>query len=180
MADFLEIISRIKYLTGKKRDKELADLFNISPADFLNRKKRGTLLPLIIEWGIHESVNLDWLLTGQGPMRRGREAPAAGEPVQPYTTTNEKHAEIFALVREILESGDDLIIRSFHERLKDYRIALRRNDETRSLKQQLGSLERKFKALEQRIGPPMEAGASADAEAEAVGAADAGSEKKAI
>jgi len=74
MVDFLEIISRIKYLTGKKRDKELADLFNISPADFLNRKKRGTLLPLIIEWGIHESVNLDWLLTGQGPMRRGREA----------------------------------------------------------------------------------------------------------
>ncbi|NPV05627.1 MAG: helix-turn-helix transcriptional regulator [Syntrophaceae bacterium] len=141
---------------------------------------RGPSAELMAGLFIHYREYLDWLLTGQGPMRRGREAPAAEEPVQPYTTTNEKHAEVFALVREILESGDDLIIRSFHERLKDYRIALRRNDETRSLKQQLGSLERKFKALEQRIGPPMEAGASADADAEAVGAADAGSEKKAI
>jgi len=159
LANFSEIANRIKYLTGKKRDKELADLFNISPADFLNRKKRGTLLPLIIEWGIHESVNLDWLLTGQGPMRRGREAPAAGEPVQPYTTTNEKHAEIFALVKEILESGDDWIIQSFRDRLRDYRLSLRRNAERRRLEQLLIDVQQRISSLEKRISTPGEADA---------------------
>ncbi len=144
------------------------------------KSKNKWPIETIYKLAVKHHLSLDWLLTGEGPMRREEGAQRITEAPLAYTTTNEKHAEIFALVREILESGDDLIIRSFHERLKDYRIALRRNDETRSLKQQLGSLERKFKALEQRIGPPMEAGASADAEAEAVGAADAGSEKKAI
>lgn len=104
MVDFLEIISRIKYLTGKKRDKELADLFNISPADFLNRKKRGTLLPLIIEWGIHESVNLDWLLTGQGPVCR-QTATVNDSALDAAHGIDPKTSEFLRMTHDVLASG---------------------------------------------------------------------------
>lgn len=136
MVNFSEIANRIKNLTGKKRDKELAELFNISPADYLNRKKRGTLLPLIIQWAIHESVNIHWLLTGEGPMRLEREAPLT----QPYPNTN-KHAEVYALVREILESGDDFVIKALKERLADYRVSVAMNRERRSIQQRLARIE---------------------------------------
>jgi hypothetical protein len=60
------IIARMKHIAGIKTDKDLAELIDLSPADFSNRKKRDTLLPLIIDWAIHEKVDLNWLLTGDG------------------------------------------------------------------------------------------------------------------
>ncbi|MCP4109208.1 MAG: bacteriophage CI repressor [Desulfobacteraceae bacterium] len=48
-----------------KNIKDVALSLNISASDFSQRKRRGSLLPLIIEWGLNESINIDWLLTGQ-------------------------------------------------------------------------------------------------------------------
>lgn len=59
-----EILSRVRLQTGLRTSKNLAQLFGLSPSNFSNRKKRATLLPVIVEWAINEDVNLQWLLTG--------------------------------------------------------------------------------------------------------------------
>lgn len=46
-------------------DKHVAAILGLSPQDFSNRKKRGSLLPVVIEWAINENVNLDWLIRGE-------------------------------------------------------------------------------------------------------------------
>ena len=64
MINIEEVISRLKLQAGVSNNKEVADLLGLSAADFSNRKTRGTLLPLIIDWAINENVNIDWLLKG--------------------------------------------------------------------------------------------------------------------
>jgi phage repressor protein C with HTH and peptisase S24 domain len=67
MVNLDDIIGRLKRVSGIPQNKELADILGISSSDFSNRKKRGTLLPMIIDWAIHENVNLHWLVTGEEP-----------------------------------------------------------------------------------------------------------------
>jgi len=67
MINFDFIIKRVKEHTGINSKKELAVLFELSPADFSNRVRRGTILPLIVDWAINENVNLDWLLKDKNP-----------------------------------------------------------------------------------------------------------------
>ena len=64
MVNYSEIIERIKKSDKLRYDKEVASLFGLSEPDFNNRKKRGTLLELIVELGITRGWNLHWLLTG--------------------------------------------------------------------------------------------------------------------
>ena len=58
------ILTRIKSIRNLKNDKDIAALLNISNSDFSNRKKRGTLFPLITQWAIDEKVNIDLLIKG--------------------------------------------------------------------------------------------------------------------
>ncbi len=69
MVNFDDVIKRLLEIKGKSQGKEAAQLLGISPADLSNRKKRGTLLPLLIEWAMQEEVNLHWFITGEGPER---------------------------------------------------------------------------------------------------------------
>jgi len=66
LVDLSKTISRVKKSCGYKFDKQLAEMFGLSSQDFNTRKKRGTLLPLLIEWGINQKVDLNWLFTGEG------------------------------------------------------------------------------------------------------------------
>jgi hypothetical protein len=59
-----EILTRIKSIRNLKNNKDVAVLLNISGSDFSNRKKRGTLLPLITQWAIDEKINIEHLLNG--------------------------------------------------------------------------------------------------------------------
>jgi len=65
MDDFNKIVARIKKKEGLSTNQQLAELFGLSPQEFSRRKKRETLLPLLIEWGINHSEDLNWLLTGK-------------------------------------------------------------------------------------------------------------------
>lgn len=56
------IVKKIMSVMGFTDEKEVAKLFELSPPDFSARKKRGSILPFIVNWGINEGVNLDWLL----------------------------------------------------------------------------------------------------------------------
>lgn len=59
-----EILTRLKLVAKLKNDKDIAELFGIAPSDFSNRKKRGSLTPLLMEWCKQEGVSFDWLLSG--------------------------------------------------------------------------------------------------------------------
>ena len=60
-----EIISRLKEHTNCTKQSELAEILDISSNDFSMRKKKGTLLQLIIPWAIHQNVSLDWIFYGK-------------------------------------------------------------------------------------------------------------------
>jgi len=66
------ILTRFKFATGLKNDRDIADLIGISPQNFNNRKKRGTLLSPILEWAAKEKINTSWILTGEGEMLTAR------------------------------------------------------------------------------------------------------------
>lgn len=63
MVNLSHVIEKIMKIKGVSKDNEIAKALGISPQDFSNRKKRGTLLPVIVEWGLREKINLDFLLS---------------------------------------------------------------------------------------------------------------------
>lgn len=69
-----QILKRFKEYRRLAYDKNVAELFNISPQDFVQRKKIGTLTDLIIEKSLNDNINLHWLITGTGPMKIGESA----------------------------------------------------------------------------------------------------------
>ena len=63
-----EIISRLKIFLKIQDDKELAEILGVSPQDFANRYRRGTLINLILEFVLNKNVNLNWIFWGKGDM----------------------------------------------------------------------------------------------------------------
>lgn len=74
-------------------------------------------------------------------MRREEGVERITEAPLAYTTTAEKHAEVFAAVKDILESGDDFVIKALKERLADYRVSVSMNRERRGIQQRLARIE---------------------------------------
>ena len=65
--NFDAVLARLKESRGLAANKEVAEIFGLSAPDFSRRKKKGTLLPLLIGWALDNQVNIDWLLTGRSP-----------------------------------------------------------------------------------------------------------------
>lgn len=62
------IIERAKIAFKCSSQKQLAELFHISPEDLSNRKRRGTFTELIEIEAYNRDINYDWILTGNGSM----------------------------------------------------------------------------------------------------------------
>jgi hypothetical protein len=60
-----EILSRLKNCYSFSTDKQLADWLGISGSDLLLRKKRGTIIYLLIDAAINHNINLQWLIYGE-------------------------------------------------------------------------------------------------------------------
>lgn len=91
------VLDRIKQAKSLKNDREIAALLGLSPQDFSNRKKRGTLRPLLVEWAAKERLNVSWILTGEGEMyEEGRVAESASGTLDP---------DLLRLVIEAIEQG---------------------------------------------------------------------------
>lgn len=75
--DFEGVISRIKTIKGLRHDHEVAELLGLTKTAFAERKRRDSIprdkLALFCE---RESINMNWLLTGEGVRETAREAPA--------------------------------------------------------------------------------------------------------
>ena len=63
--DLKHVLERIKLIENVPSDKKLAPILGLTSADFSNRKKRGTLLPLIFEWALENECDLNDLFRGK-------------------------------------------------------------------------------------------------------------------
>lgn len=68
---------------GYKTKKDLAKALQISPSDLNNRIKSGTVKQLLIDLAIHENVNIDWLLTGNGNRKTETGIAESHDPYAP-------------------------------------------------------------------------------------------------
>lgn len=67
MLNLKNIFERMMEVEGVKTKKAIAESLGISAPDLHGRAKRGTLIPLILEWAINRNVSLDWLIKGVAP-----------------------------------------------------------------------------------------------------------------
>lgn len=67
IAETEEVINKIKMLKGLRSDKEVAALVGLAPTDFSNRKKRGTLIPVILTWALDDDFLFKYLFTRHVP-----------------------------------------------------------------------------------------------------------------
>ena len=69
--EFELVIERIKKQFLYKTDKSFADAIGMTPTAFNNRKNTASLpYPEIIEFANKNDLNLNWILTGDGPVKK--------------------------------------------------------------------------------------------------------------
>lgn len=81
--EFKKIIDRIKNKTGYTQKDIASLLFGISDKNLSNKIRRNSVdLDALIKWAGNESVDLNWLLTGEGEphLYRGVDHPGIQEP----------------------------------------------------------------------------------------------------
>ena len=67
--DFDTVISRLKTATSSKYDKDIATVLDMTVKSFSERRRRNSIpLEKIKFFCLNNSINLDWILTGQGDM----------------------------------------------------------------------------------------------------------------
>jgi len=160
--EFVHIIERIKKIKHLTSKVDVAKELGISKENLYGYEKRGKIpLEAILIFCEKENISPTYLLYGteRVPSRAkihhkyGMEFEE--EPI-PHTTTAEKHADVYAQVREIMESGDDFVIKALRERLKDYKMALAMNSERRNINQRLARIEAMIGKIAGGTNPPGE------------------------
>lgn len=111
----IDILNRLRLVADTTSDAGLARFLGISPATLSNWKARGSI-DYDLVFSKCEEINLDWLLTGQGNMRRS-ERQENQEPTVIYTS-DPKDAAIIADKQLIIERDAELIA-SLREKIKD-------------------------------------------------------------
>lgn len=120
MVDFDLIINRvcvIKDITSAKA-KDVASVLGISPQDFSNRKKRGTLLPVIVDWALKESVNLNWLLKGETERSETADKLEGLKPL--ILDTKQWHGVLHVKLQRVLDEGDKVKLEAIKGMLKAF------------------------------------------------------------
>lgn len=68
---FIETVERMKRATGLRTDTELARALDVTPGAISNFRKRGEIpTDLVISLSVKFKLSVDWLLTGEGEMKR--------------------------------------------------------------------------------------------------------------
>ncbi|MBF0340711.1 MAG: helix-turn-helix domain-containing protein [Magnetococcales bacterium] len=70
------ILSRIEQYLQIYENKKVSDLLGVAPSTVSNWRDRSDVpYSQAVEFANHQSLSLDWLLAGRGPMRRNVEDP---------------------------------------------------------------------------------------------------------
>ena len=121
MLNVRKIIERIQNRTGMNQTQIASELFGKSKQGLNNQIRNNTIdFHALIDWGVNEKIDLDWLLTGEGTP--GKEPKTdGGKNVIKYTFPEPEISRLLSLSREILQSKTsyanvlDANIRSFYE-----------------------------------------------------------------
>ena len=133
------IIDRAKKIANAVTDKELSEILYISSADFGQRKKRGTLLPLITKWAIKRNVDLNYLLRGN--------TLSGHTPIDP----DPEVSSLMEGARRVLTSGNHVAFRALEQNIRyfDHAIAAeKRADET---ERKIAEMEKLFEAMKAEL-----------------------------
>ncbi|MGE8065663.1 helix-turn-helix domain-containing protein [Pseudomonas sp. NPDC089569] len=118
-----DVLARLKLITGTKTDASLSSALQISPQTLSSWKGRdSTPYSLCVDIAQARGISLDWLLLGEGPIRRAASDQTFNETEQ-YT---QQENTILALWR-LLDEADRCAIQNTLEekrRLRDLELKL--------------------------------------------------------
>jgi len=118
--NFSEIIFRIKKYKNIKNDLEVANLLGLSKTAISERKRRNSVpIDKITLFCERESINVDWLLAGEGKMEKI--PPIIAEPQAPHTTQSKVTKLIVQMLEDMPEEAQRDVLRYLEEKklLKD-------------------------------------------------------------
>lgn len=102
--EFTGTVERMKSAAGLRSDTDLAKALDITPQAISNFKNKGEVpSDLVIQFAVKYKVSVDWLLTGEGEIKRGEKAErplTAAEPAAIYGPRDADVSEIMEWVRE--------------------------------------------------------------------------------
>jgi hypothetical protein len=154
MMDILRIINKLKKHKGFSTDKEIADLFGLSEQDFNNRKKRGTILPLILNWAVNESVDLEGLFREVQEKANPADSVEVAEKKDTYIKDTEgegrKITDLLTRATEILDSNS-IFRQALAANINAFHLAIRSEEKVHSLQGRIDYLEGQNKSLESRL-----------------------------
>ena len=105
---FESVIERLKDLLSLGSDKELSEILKMTPAAFNNRKRSGSLpYKQIIDVGNKQNVNLNWLLTGEGPVYKDQ-IPSSEDQKTPSEKTISSDHEASNVTKVVIEHQDTI------------------------------------------------------------------------
>lgn len=83
---YTDVIERMKWGGKLKNDSAVARVVDVTPQALSSCKKRGEIpSDLVLKFSEIFSLSLDWLLTGEGAMHKGKKAPAVHSGAGPGT-----------------------------------------------------------------------------------------------
>lgn len=134
-----EIADRAKIIAGVATDKEFADILGISSADFGQRKKRGSLLPLITRWAINQNVDLNFLLKGF------------------YATTNDtldpdpEISDLMKGAQRVLTSGNPIAFDALERNIRYFDHAIAAEKRADATEKKIQEMEEDFKIIKEEL-----------------------------
>lgn len=140
-----EIILRIRDRCSIPSDKELAKRLGLSQPNFANRKKRGTLLDLLIDFAIHENVNLHWLITG-----KDSSAPASDKPLdegEVEFVCPSEIADLLRRARKVLTSGNQVAFDALSRNIQYFSHAIETERRLNAMDERVAALEDVIRSL---------------------------------
>jgi transcriptional regulator with XRE-family HTH domain len=106
------VLERLSVVLGAKTSQSLAEQLGVSPQTVSSWKGRESVpYAQCVEVAERYAVSLDWLLTGEGPMRRGEEGQAALSLAE-----SPREQAMLALWRELDEDAQREIQRAAEEK----------------------------------------------------------------
>ena len=134
------IIDRAKTLARTETDKDFAKILGISSADFGQRKKRRTLLPLITRWAINQNVDINYLLRGDLPVTDGTSLDL-----------DPRIANLMEGARRVLTSGNTLAFHALEQNIMYFDHAIVAERHAAEMEKKVEEMEENFKVLKEEL-----------------------------
>lgn len=149
--DFLRITNKLKEYKKFSTDKEIADLFGLSEQDFNNRKRRGSLLPLILNWALNEKVDLEWLFREVQEKAKPSDNIEVAEKGSAYIKEEGiKISNLLTRAAEVLDSNS-IFRQALAANINAIHQAIRTEEKNQALQARVDHLESRLAAVEEKI-----------------------------